>query len=150
MARTLVVSVAGEDIYQSINYIDSVISSIDPKHPFEFRFYDDMLNQMYENEINLMKLTGVFAVICIFISCLGLFGVAAFTTEQRIKEIGIRKVIGASTFQIITMLARSLMYLVIFASLIASLISYNVMNARLDVFAYRVDVEVWVCHLAYF
>ncbi|MDP6264426.1 MAG: ABC transporter permease [Pseudomonadales bacterium] len=143
-ARTIIVSVAGEDVFRTINYIDSVISEIDPEHPFEFRFFDDLLNEMYENETNLMHLTSVFAGICMFISCLGLFGVAAFTTELRTKEIGIRKVIGATTLQIITMLARNLMYLVVVASVLASLLSYYVMNIWLDVFAYRVDIEVWV------
>ena len=143
-ARTIIVSVASEDIFRTINYIDSVISEIDPQHPFEFRFFDDLLNELYENETNLMYLTSVFAGICMFISCLGLFGVAAFTTEQRTKEIGIRKVIGATTLQIITMLARNLMYLVIVASVLASFVSYYVMDIWLDVFAYRVDIEVWV------
>jgi len=144
LSRGIVVNIAGENIFQTVNYIESVISQFDQKHPFEYRFFDDLLNEMYQSENNLMQLTGVFAGICIFISCMGLFGVAAFTTEQRTKEIGIRKVLGASTGQIIAMLSKNLMYLVVVASVLASVVSYYVMNDWLNVFAFRVDIEIWV------
>ena len=88
-----------------------------------------------------MKLVGLFAIVCIFISCMGLFGLAALTTEQRTKEIGVRKVLGASTWGIITMLARNILLIVIGGSIIASLIAYYVMDEWLADFAYRTSIE---------
>ena len=144
LSRSMAISIAGEDIYQTINHIEAVMTQFDPSHPFEFEFFDDRLNDMYRSEANLMKLTGVFAGICIFISCLGLFGLSAFTTEQRTKEIGIRKVLGASTSQIIVLLARYQLGLVIVAAVIASGVSYYVMDSWLASFAYRTDIRLWV------
>ncbi len=144
VSRTIAINIAGEDIYQTINHIEAVMLKFDPEHPFEFRFFDDMLNELYTSETNLMKLTGVFAAICIFISCLGLYGLSAFTTEQRTKEIGVRKVLGASTSQIIVLLAQYQMVLVVIAAVIASITSYVVMDNWLSTFAYRTDIRLWI------
>ena len=84
-----------------------------------------------------MKLIGAFAGICILISCLGLFGLAAINTEQRTKEIGVRKVLGSSTFQIIVMLSRGILFIVLAASVIASLIAYYIIDEWLMNFAYH-------------
>jgi putative ABC transport system permease protein len=93
-----------------------------------------------------MKLIGIFAAVCIFISCLGLFGLSAFTTEQRTKEIGIRKVLGSSTWQIIIMLARNIQLLVLGGAVVASLIAYYAMDEWLSDFAYRINInkDSWV------
>ena len=91
-----------------------------------------------------MKLTGIFAGICIFISCLGLFALAAFTTEQRTKEIGIRKVLGASTWQIIIMLSRGILLLVLGGAVIASFLSYYAIDEWLTGFAYHTNIDPWV------
>ena len=143
-ARYFIVHIAEEDKFQTINYLEKVISQFDPEHPFEYWFFDDLLDEMYENERNLMQLTGAFSAICIFIACLGLFGIAAFTTEQRTKEIGIRRVLGASMPQIVWLLTKRLMLLVLVASLLASIVSYQVMTEWLSVFAYYLDVDIWV------
>jgi putative ABC transport system permease protein len=90
-----------------------------------------------------MKLTGIFAGICIFISIMGLFGLAAFTTEQRTKEIGIRKVLGASDGQVITLLSRHLLPLVAIAAIPASLLSYYAIDKWLQRFAYHTDIG-WI------
>ena len=140
VTRTIVLNVAGEDIFQTINYIDSVISEFDPKNPFEFRFFDDLLNELYEKDSNLMQLTAVFAGICIYISCLGLFGVAAYTTEQRTKEIGIRKVLGASISNIVLLLSRDFIKLVLIANIVAYPIAYFAMEQWLQDFAYQVNI----------
>jgi putative ABC transport system permease protein len=105
---------------------------------------------MYLSETNLMGLIGIFAGVCIFISCLGLFGLAAFTTELRTKEIGIRKVLGASTWKIILMLASRILLLVLGGSLIASLIAYYAMDEWLADFAYRISINqaIWVFFIA--
>ena len=144
MSRNITISIANDNIRQTLRDIESVISQFDPEHPFDYRFYDDVLNELYKNETNLMTLAGIFAIICIFISCLGLYGLSAFTTEQRTKEIGIRKVLGASTLQIILMLVKSQIVLVIIAGIIASTVSYFIMNNWLSTFIYRTDIAWWV------
>ena len=88
-----------------------------------------------------MKLSGIFSGVCILISCLGLLGLAAFTTEQRTKEIGVRKVLGASTLQIIVMLSRSILLIVLAASVVASLIAYFAIDEWLAGFAYHAGIN---------
>ncbi len=143
-SRSIVVSIGGENISETIAYIESVIGQFDPEHPFEFTFLDDILNSLYVSETNLIKLTWAFAGICIFISCLGLFGLATFTTARRTKEIGIRKVLGASTFQILEMLVKSQLMLILVAAVLASLACYAVISNWLTAFAYKADINLWV------
>jgi putative ABC transport system permease protein len=142
----LIVNVAGDGIFETLDFLEGKMAEFDPKHPFEFEFLDDNLNKLYQDEQRLMSLTGVFAAVCIFISCMGLFGLAAFTTEQRTKEIGIRKVLGASVGQIITMLARNIMLLVLIGALIASAIAYWAMYEWLSEFEYHINMNMdsWV------
>src|SRR4030095_16061110 len=96
----------------------------DPRHPFEYEFLDSRLDQLYKDEHQLTRLIGIFAGICIFIACLGLFGLAAFATEQRTREIGTRKVLGASALQIILLLAKRILLLVAIAAVLASVVAY--------------------------
>ena len=144
--RFLMINVKGEDIFKTLEYIEDIFTKFDPRHPFEYEFLDDFLNNLYFSEQRLMKLIGIFAAVCIFISCMGLFGLASFTTEQRTKEIGIRKVLGATVSQIITMLARNILYIVLGGAVVASLIAYFVMDEWLMDFAYRIDINmnIWV------
>ncbi len=147
MILYLVVNLKGEDTFRTLSFLEEKFAEFDPQHPFEFEFLDDSLNKLYMNEQRQMELIGIFAGVCIFISCMGLFGLAAFTTEQRTKEIGIRKVIGASTLQIITMLARNILLLVLGGAVIASLIGYFAMDEYwLSDFAYRININMnlWV------
>jgi putative ABC transport system permease protein len=137
--RLLVVSVAGDGLQETIAFIRGVFARLDPEHPFEYRFLDDSLDRLYLSERRLMSLIGIFAGVCIFVACLGLFGLAAFTTEQRTREIGVRKVFGASARQIIALLAQHILLLVIIGSLVASLLSYLAMDRWLSGFAYRVS-----------
>ena len=106
-------------------------------HPFEYTFLDDELDQLYVSEERLMRLIGIFAAICIFVACLGLFGLAASATEQRTKEIGIRKVLGASTLAIILLLARRVLVLVAAGAAVASIVAWLAMQEWLSGFAYR-------------
>jgi putative ABC transport system permease protein len=143
----MVVNVSGEGIFKTLQFLEDKFSEFDPKHPFEYEFLDDSLNKVYLNEQRLMGLTGTFSGICIFISCMGLFGLAAFTTEQRTKEIGIRKVLGATTWQIITMLAMNILLLVISGAVVASLVAYYSMDEWwLADFAYRISMNknLWI------
>jgi putative ABC transport system permease protein len=142
----LIINLAGEDIFRTLEYVEDIFDKFDTKQPFEFEFLDDFLIKLYFSEQRLMKLIGIFAAVCIFISCMGLFGLASFTTEQRTKEIGIRKVLGATVLQIITMLARNILYLVLGGAVVASLIAYFVMDEWLMDFAYRINIneDIWV------
>jgi putative ABC transport system permease protein len=113
----------------------------DPKHPFEFEFLDDSLDHLYKSEHQLTKLIGIFALVCIFIACLGLFGLASFTTEMRAREIGTRKVLGASAWEIINLLARRVLMLVAIASVLAAIVSYFAFDEWLTSFAYRARIN---------
>jgi putative ABC transport system permease protein len=144
VTRTLLVRLAPGQIRKGLDHLEAVIARFDPDNPFEYRFFTDSLQDMYESEANLMKLTGIFAGVCIFISCLGLFGLSAFTTEQRSKEIGVRKVLGASTGQIVFMLARGQMLLVAVAAVLASAVSWWVIDDWLTAFSYRTTIAWWV------
>jgi putative ABC transport system permease protein len=137
----LVVSVSGEDLRDTITFIEQTLRDIDPARPFQFAFLDDLLDTSYQSETNLMQLIGIFATLCIFISCLGLYGLAAFTTEQRTREIGIRKVLGASSWQIIALLSRKVLDLVLAGALLGSLLAWLAINKWLSSFAYRAGID---------
>jgi putative ABC transport system permease protein len=146
--RLLVLNIAGEDIGLTLRMLEGIIAEFDPTHPFELEFIDDSLDQLYTSERQLMRLIAVFAGLCIFIACLGLFGLAAFTTEQRTKEIGIRKVLGASAGEIIMMLAKGTLVLVLAAAFVASGIAYLAIDEWLAGFAYRAPINPLVFVLA--
>ena len=137
----LILNISGKDISKTLGFLEEKFAEFDPKHPFQFEFLDDSLNSLYLSEQRLMKITGIFAGICIFISCLGLFGLAAFNTEQRTKEIGIRKVLGSSTWQIIFLLFRNIFFIVLVGAAIASLVAYFAMDEWLTTFAYRAGIN---------
>lgn len=137
----LILNISGKDISKTLGFLEEKFAEFDPKHPFQFEFLDDSLNSLYLSEQRLMKITGIFAGICIFISCLGLFGLAAFNTEQRTKEIGIRKVLGSSTWQIILLLFRNIFFIVLVGAAIASLVAYFAMDEWLTTFAYRTGIN---------
>ncbi len=135
--RLMVVSLAPERIGETLRGIQELFAKLDPGHPFEYTFVDEELDRLYVSEQRLMRLIGIFAAICIFVACLGLFGLAASTTQQRTKEIGIRKVLGASTFEIILMLSRRVLVLIGAAAVVASIVSWLAMQEWLSGFAYR-------------
>jgi putative ABC transport system permease protein len=139
--RVLVLKISDKEVPQTLSFLQKKFAEYDPRHSLDFVFLDDAVDKLYMSERRLMKMTGIFSGICIFISCLGLFGLASFTTEQRRKEIGIRKVLGASTSQIILMLARTVLWLVLAGSVIASVIAYYAMDEWLSGFAYRVGIN---------
>jgi putative ABC transport system permease protein len=139
--RVMVVHIADKDAQQTLRFLQQKFAGYDPRHPFEFEFLDESIDKLYMSENRLMKMTGIFSGICIFISCLGLFGLTAFTMEQRSKEIGIRKVLGASTNEIIVMLARKTLWLVLAGSVVASVVAYFAIDEWLSAFAYRVGIH---------
>lgn len=115
-----------------------------PNQPFEYHFLDERFADMYRSEQRIGKIFGVFAAFAIFIGCLGLFGLAAFTAEQRTKEIGIRKVLGASAPGIIRLLTREFVILVAVANVIAWPVAFLVMKGWLKDFSYRISLSFWV------
>jgi putative ABC transport system permease protein len=121
--------------------VEHVIAEADPRHPFEYRFLDEALKAQYKSELSLTKLIGIFAGVSIFIACMGLFGLAAFTTEQRSREIGTRKVLGATAWQIVGLLAKRILVLVMVAAVLASVAAYFAIDEWLAGFAYRAAIN---------
>jgi putative ABC transport system permease protein len=129
---------------QSIEQIHEIWTGIEPARPFEYRFLDDVLHQQYENEQRLGNLFMGFTGLAILIACLGLFGLSSFITEQRTKEIGIRKVLGASVSSVVLMLSREFSRWVLLANILAWPVAYFVMHRWLLQFAYRIDIGLWM------
>ena len=119
-----------------------------PDKPFSYQFLDDTFNRTYRTEARTGQVFGLFAVLAVLISCLGLFGLAAFTAEQRTKEIGVRKVLGASVVSIVTLLSKDFLKLVLIAIVIASPIAWYAMHRWLQDFAYKITIEWWIFVLA--
>jgi putative ABC transport system permease protein len=116
--------------------------------PFEYSFLDERINAQYKAEQQIGQIFTLFTSLAIFIACLGLFGLAAYTTEQRAKEIGIRKVLGASAWGVVVLLSKDFLKLVLIANLIAWPLAWYVMSRWLQDFAYRITPDVWVFILA--
>jgi putative ABC transport system permease protein len=135
--RLLVVNVAPQGIRDTMLAIRKLFAEVDPVHPFEYTFLDEELGRLYASEDRLMRLTGIFAGVCILVASLGLFGLAASATQQRTKEIGVRKVLGASTLSIILLLARRVLILIAAGALVASILAWLAMQEWLAGFAYR-------------
>lgn len=118
--------------------------------PFTYNFMDDLFNKTYSAEQKTGTILNIFSVLIILVACLGLFGLATYTAEQRTKEIGIRKVLGASVNQVTQMLSKEFLKLVLIASLIAFPISWWAMNKWLQSFAYRINISWWIFVVAGF
>lgn len=127
-----------------IGQVNSIWTKINPNSPFEYSFLDQDFQKHYEKEAQSMKIVQAFTVIGIVIACLGLFGLTAFSTERKVKEIGIRKVLGAGVFRIIRLLSQEIMGLVSLAVLIAFPIGYLIINKWLQGFAFRQPLEWWI------
>jgi putative ABC transport system permease protein len=127
------------DVSSAIGLLEKEWKQFLPNQPFEYSFLDERFERMYQSELKIGQIFTVFAVLAIFIGCLGLFGLAAFTAEQRTKEIGIRKVLGATSPRIIRLLLKEFVILVGIANLIAWPIAYLLMNRWLTDFAYRIS-----------
>jgi putative ABC transport system permease protein len=133
-----------QDVSSAIGLLEQQWKLFLPNQPFEYSFLDERFEQMYQSEQKIGKIFTVFAVLAIFIGCLGLFGLAAFTAEQRTKEIGIRKVLGATSPRIIRLLLKEFLILVGIANLIAWPVAYLVMNRWLSDFAYRISPHILI------
>jgi putative ABC transport system permease protein len=134
----------------AIKQIGTVLKKDNPSYPFTYHFVDDQFNQMFQNEQLISKLSRVFAMLAIIISCLGLFGLAAYTAERRIKEIGIRKVLGASVTSITTLLSKDFLQLVFISCLVAFPLGWWMMYSWLQNYKYRIEISWWIFIIAGF
>ena len=132
------------DVETAIKKIEAVIKKDNPSYPFTYHFVDDQFNQMFQNEQLISKLSRVFATLAIIISCLGLFGLAAYTAERRTKEIGVRKVLGASVTGITTLLSKDFIKLVALSCVIAFPVSWLMMHNWLQNYKYRIEISWWI------
>lgn len=129
---------------QAIKSVEKIWSETLPNIPLNYKFLDETFDRLYKNEQRSATLFNTFTIIAVLISCLGLFGLATFTAERRIKEIGIRKVLGASIIGIVKLLSTDFVILVLISVVIASPIAYYAMNNWLEGFAYRIEIHWWI------
>jgi len=129
---------------EAIANLEKIWSQMEPKFPFEYYFVDEDYKRLYENEQTISKLSNGFAFLAIFISCLGLMGLTMFTAEQRRKEIGIRKVIGAGSADIVLMLSNDILKIVFLSFIISTPLSWLAMNNWLQNYAYRTNISWWI------
>ena len=138
------IKVAGANAAAALTHIEKTWKNFLPETPYQYTFLDENFARLYKAEERQKTLFTTFACIAIFIACLGLFGLSAFTISQRIKEIGIRKVLGASVSTIVTLLSKDFLKLVIISAIIAFPIAWFAMSKWLQDFAYRIDMPWWV------
>src|SRR5687767_14720306 len=128
--------------------IKPIVERHNPSLPFEYSFVDEEFAKKFTTENQVGKLAGIFAGLAIFISCLGLFGLAAFMAERRVKEIGIRKVLGASMTNLWMLLSKEFVLLVLTAGIIASPLAYWLMHDWLQQYDYRIHISGWIFAIA--
>ena len=134
--------------HDALGKIEAVCKTYSPSVPFSYKFADDEYAKKFATEERIGKLASCFAGLAIFISCLGLFGMASFMAEQRIKEIGVRKVLGASVFGLWRLMSRDFVALVIVSLLIATPVSYYFMHNWLQHYTYRAELSWWIFALS--
>lgn len=138
------IRIAPDDASQVLSYIETVYKRLEPGGTFQYGFLEDRYKRVYQAELRLATLSRYATALAIFIACLGLFGLASFMAEQRTKEIGIRKVLGASVTSIIRMMTKEFVILVLVSTLIASPVAYYAMIKWLEHFAYRTSLGWWI------
>ncbi|MFC5410245.1 ABC transporter permease [Larkinella bovis] len=142
--NVLFVKLSGNQLPTTLQFLEEKWKTLVPSRPFEYEFLDEEFTKLYSAETRTGKIFTVFAALSILLACLGLFGLSAYTTAQRTKEIGIRKVLGASVSTIVLLLAKDFLKLVLIAIVLASPLAWWAMNRWLQDFAYRIDVAWWV------
>ncbi|WP_114938019.1 ABC transporter permease [Mucilaginibacter endophyticus] len=146
--KVLTLKIGSKNIPATIAAIQKRWKSLVTERPFNYRFVDEAFNAQYAAQVNFGNLVMYFAVLAILISCMGLFGLASYSTIQRTREIGIRKVFGASVTEIVNMLSAEFLKLVMLSSLIAFPLAWFAMNKWLQNFAYRIEITWWIFALA--
>lgn len=140
----LSVKISGENVPEALAQIESIWNNQIPEREFEYQFLDDHFKELYRADQTVNTIVGMLTGLSILISCLGLFGLVSFTLEQRVKEIGIRKVLGASVTTVVAILSKDFIKLVLVAIVLAVPVSWYVVNQWIQDFAYRIDIEWWV------
>ncbi len=141
--KYLAIRVNDKNITEAIDDIQGVWDKSITERPFDFFFLEDRLNQSYKAEQKLSKITIIFSVLAIGVACLGLFGLATFNIERRTREIGVRKVLGIKTSQVLLLLSKEFMPLILIAFIISTPATYLFLNEWLNAFAYRIEIEAW-------
>ena len=142
--KFIVIRIPPKDVKGTINFLEGKWNEFSKEYPFEYFFLDENLGKQYKSQDNLAKLVGYFSVLAIFIACLGLFALASFTAEQRTKEIGIRKVLGAPVYTLVNLMSKEFLKLVFISALISWPVTWFLMNGWLDNFAYRIHIGIGV------
>ena len=142
------IKIAGNDIPGALAYLEKTWRTLLPETPYQFSFLDDNFDKLYQSEQRQGTIFIIFACIAICIACLGLLGLSAFAISRRIKEIGVRKVMGANVGSIVTLLSKDFLMLVLIAAILAFPVAWYAMNSWLKDFAYRIRIQWWVFLLA--
>jgi ABC-type antimicrobial peptide transport system permease subunit len=144
MYRQASIKLATTNITSTMQSIKKIWEQTFPNNVYEYRFLDDKVDSFYKEERQLSQLYKIFAAIAIFLSCLGLYGLASFMAVQRIKEVGIRKVLGASSGNIVYLFSKEFIILIAVAFAIATPIAWYYMNQWLQDYAYRINISWWL------
>jgi putative ABC transport system permease protein len=142
------VKIDGTKTKETIDFIGTTYKTIIPNFPFEYQFLDEHFEQLYEADKKVSKVVTILAMIAIIIACLGLLGLASYSAENRVKEIGIRRVLGASVTSVMSLLSKDFLKLVLLANIISWPIAWYILNAWLQNYAYRIEMSGWVFILA--
>jgi putative ABC transport system permease protein len=145
---TMSVKISGRQASQAISFIQSAWKQVFPEYPFNYQFLDDHFKELYRTDAQISQIVAIMAGLAILISCLGLFGLASFSTEKRTKEIGIRKILGASVKDVVFLLSKHFIGLVLIANLIAWPLAWLALHRWIRDYAYRVAISWWVFVLA--
>ena len=146
--HSLYIKIRGNNQAKTIQFIEQTIKQSIPDYPFVYSFLNDDLNKMYRVEENIESILTMFSLLAIFISCLGILGLIAFVTERRTKEIGIRKVLGASATSVVFELTKDFMKWILLANVLAWPAAYYFMNKWLQDFAYKIELSWWMFAIA--
>ena len=144
----LSLNISSEDITATIAHVQATYQEVFPGNTFDYAFLNADFQRLYEADQRFSNILSFFTLLTILIACLGLFGLASYTTFLRTKEIGVRKILGASAASIITLLSKDFLKLVVIAMLFATPIAYFTMDIWLQDFAYRIEVQWWIFVLA--
>ena len=137
------VRISRHRIPDSLAFLEQKWKELYPEYPFMYRFLDETIENQYRSEQTTGKLVTIFTLLAIFISCLGIFGLSSYTAEQRTKEIGIRKILGASVSSVVKYISKEFIMLVLIANIVIWPLAYFLINQWLRSFAYRVDIALW-------
>jgi putative ABC transport system permease protein len=140
----ILVKLNSDQLQQSITLIEQAWKNIEPDFPLRYSFVDNNFQKLFISYLRLQKIITFFALIAILISVMGLFALTAFFTKQRTKEIGIRKVLGATVVNLTALLSKEFLYLVLLSVIIITPIAWIAMNQWLQVFAYRINISWWM------